>query len=283
MNELLNQISNFNIQHLTNSISIFEFGNIHKGWKDLITPAFISAITSGIVTLFINSINNNFQQRIVLHQKKYEFWLDFCKEYFSVEPFLSYMLNQAEVPWGILTTQSENEIKKVYKEWLQKWNHFYLKVLGNERIYLKKEKIDLLVINSFFTALGENINKLLITTENNGDSKISIIGKKSLSVIITRAKNLFEMNVKINSDLHVMYLDKINKFAQEQKINHDLNKNSSKEEVISTIKTMPDKVFIEFLRDNLEDTTRKLEKIVSTEPIINKIFRKINKVTKNKR
>ena len=56
MNELLNQIINFNIQHLTNSISIFEFRNIHKGWKDLITPAFISAITFGIVTLFINNI-----------------------------------------------------------------------------------------------------------------------------------------------------------------------------------------------------------------------------------
>ena len=149
MNELLNQISNFDIQNLTNTISVFQFGTLNNGWKELITPAFISALISGVVTLIINSIDNRSQQRMALYQKKCEFWLNFCKEYFSIEPFLSYMIKQSRIPFGIITMQSEDEIKAIYKDWLRKWKNFYNKVNGNERIYLEPENIDVLMLNFF--------------------------------------------------------------------------------------------------------------------------------------
>ena len=270
MNELLNQISNFNIQNLTHTTSIFQFGTINNGWKELITPAFVSAIISGLVTLFVNSIDNRTQQRMALYQKKCEFWLDFCKEYFSIEPFLSYMIKQRKIPWGILTMQSEDEIKEIYNDWLQKWKSFYNKVKGNERIYLEPERIDVLMLNSFFTSLEENLSSINII-KNEGNIETSTISSESIAKIIRRAKELFELNVKVDSELGTKYVKVLNKYSEENKQDKEKPKDLTYEQMMAIVNEMSDKAFIEFLEKNLKDTTEKLEKIVSTKSFIQKV------------
>lgn len=269
MNELLNQISNFDIQNLTNTISIFQFGDSHDRWKEIITPAFVSAIISGIVTLLVNSIDNRSQQRMALYQKKCEFWLDFCKEYFSIEPFLSYMIKQSRIPWGILTMQSEDEIKAIYKDWLQKWKNFYNKVKGNERIYLEPEKIDVLMLNSFFTSLEENLQSINIT-KNKGNIETCTINNESITKIIRRAKELFELNVKVDSEIGTKYVKVLDKYSEEKKQDKEKAKDLTYEQMIAIVNEMSDKAFIEFLEKNLKDTTEKLEKIVSTKSLLQK-------------
>ena len=270
MNELLNQISNFNIQNLTHTTSIFQFGTINNGWKELITPAFVSAIISGLVTLIVNSIDNRTQQRMALYQKKCEFWLDFCKEYFSIEPFLSYMIKQRKIPWGILTMQSEDEIKEIYNDWLQKWKSFYNKVKGNERIYLEPERIDVLMLNSFFTSLEENLSSINII-KNEGNIETSTISSESIAKIIRRAKELFELNVKVDSELGTKYVKVLNKYSEENKQDKEKPKDLTYEQMMAIVNEMSDKAFIEFLEKNLKDTTEKLEKIVSTKSFIQKV------------
>jgi len=271
MNELLNQISNFDIQNLTNTISIFQFRNSHYSLRELITPAFISAIISGIVTLIVNSIDNRSQQRMALYQKKCEFWLDFCKEYFSIEPFLSYMIKQSRIPWGISTMQSEDEIKAIYKDWLQRWKSFYNKVKGNERIYLEPEKIDVLMLNSFFTSLEENLESINIT-RNEGNIETCTISSESITKIIRRAKELFELNVEINSELGTKYVNVLNKYSsKEKKQDKEKDKALTYEQMMAIVNEMSDKAFIEFLKKNLKDTTEKLEKIVSTKSLLQKV------------
>lgn len=270
MNELLNQISNFDIQNLTHITSIFQFGTINNGWKELITPAFVSAIISGLVTLIVNSIDNRTQQRMALYQKKCEFWLDFCKEYFSIEPFLSYMIKQRKIPWGILTMQSEDEIKEIYNDWLQKWKSFYNKVKGNERIYLEPEKIDVLMLNSFFTSLEENLSSINII-KNEGNIETSTISSESIAKIIRRAKELFELNVKVDSELGTKYVKVLNKYSEENKQDKEKSKDLTYEQMMAIVNEMSDKAFIEFLEKNLKDTTEKLEKIVSTKSFMQKV------------
>lgn len=270
MNELLNQISNFDIQNLTNAISVFQFGTINNASKELITPAFISAIISGLVTLIVNSIDNRSQQRMALYQKKCEFWLDFCKEYFSIEPFLSYMIKQSRIPWGILTMQSEDEIKEIYKDWLQKWKNFYNKVNGNERIYLEPEKIDVLMLNSFFTSLEENLSNINII-KNEGSIETSTISSESIAKIIRRAKEIFELNVNVDSELGTKYVNVLNKYSEDNKRDKEKSKDLTYEQMLNLVNEMSDKAFIEFLDKNLKDTTKKLEKIVSTKSFMQKV------------
>ena len=95
---------------------------------------------------------------------------------------------------GIITSQNEEEIKKIYKEWLNKWKNFYKKVVGNEKIYLEPEGINLLILNAFFTALEENLNNIKIK-KNNGEIKTFTIAPNSLKQIIRSAKQIFLTNL----------------------------------------------------------------------------------------
>ena len=54
MNEFFNQFSSFNIQDFTNNITVFQFKDLQSNWQDTLSPAFVSAIISGIVTFLIN-------------------------------------------------------------------------------------------------------------------------------------------------------------------------------------------------------------------------------------
>lgn len=96
---------------------------------------------------------------------------------------------------------------------MQKWKHFYEKVRGNERIYLEPEKIEVSMINSFFTALDENIENLSIT-KNIGNIETYTISSESITKIITRAKKIFEMNAKIDSDSSIKYFKILDKYTK---------------------------------------------------------------------
>lgn len=275
MNEFFNQFSSFNIQDFTNNITVFQFKDLQSNWQDTLSPAFVSAIISGIVTFLINYYGNRVQQRMALYNKKYEFWLDFCKEYFSIEPFLSYMIQQKDIPSGIFTNQTEDEIKTIYNNWLQKWKHFYEMVRGNERIYLEPEKIEVSMINSFFTALDENLENLSIT-KNIGNIKTYTISAESITRMITRAKKIFEMNAKIDSDSSIKYFKILDKYTKKYQNNNKKNKKKklSYDEMFIILEKMSDDGFVEALKDNLDDTTKKLTKLVLTESFMQKISAK---------
>ena len=269
MNQILEHISNYNIENFTNAI--FQYGEINNEWDRLIIPVIVSAILSGGITFLINLLNTKNVERQALYQKKYEFWLDFSKDYFTLQPFLKYMLRRENLTLGIITLQSEEEIKKSYRDWLIKWKNFYKKVVGNEKIYLEPEGINMLIVNAFFTAFKNNLETLEIV-KNKGNIETFSIKPDSLKKIIRDAKNLFELNLDINSKLAEKYLKFLDNYTNIKDKNEKLTYNQMRE----IVDNLSDNAFIDIVLSDINETEQKLEKIVCVESITQKAKRNFN-------
>lgn len=224
--------------------------------------AIISALISGAISFTIYNFQTKNQQRLALYQKKYEFWLDFCKEYFSIEPFLRYMIKPTNRMLGIITTQNKDEIISIYSDWLTKWETFYKKVQGNECVYLVPQKIDVLALNAFFTALKENLEKLDIIENKNLSTNLTVISADSVAEVIRNAKVLFESSLELNSSSAMLYVKNLNKYIENDKDKN--NKKYNYNEMLEIVNALSDNAYIDFLENNLNDTSNKLYKIVST-------------------
>lgn len=238
----------------------------------------LTLIGSIIIPLLIYQLTAHFQKRLALHQKKYEFWLSFSKEYFILEPILKYMIKAKKSMIGVTSFQNKEEIQKIYNDWLNRWDKFYQLVEGNEKIYLEQEGISFLVLNSFFTALRNNIETMEII-ENKGNIETTTISHNSISKIINDAKKIFEINVDINSETRKKYTNILDKYTEADKKKYKKEDTSkfTYEQMLKIVDELSDDAFLVFLENNLSDISDKLEKIVNIKSLFEKFCFSVKK------
>lgn len=238
----------------------------------------LTLIGSIIIPIVVYQLTTYFQKRSALYQKKYEFWLSFSKEYFILEPFLKHMIIAKKSKMGITSFQNKEEIQKKYNEWLNQWDKFYQLVKGNEKIYLEQEGISFLVLNSFFTALNNNIETMEII-ENKGNIEITTISSNSINKIINEAKKIFENNLDINSKTRRDYTNILNNLSEVDKKKYK-NEDTGKltySEMKNIIDKLSDDAFLLFLENSLNDISDKLENIVNIKSLFEKFCTFIKK------
>ncbi len=246
-------------------------------WESIKNPAIVAALISAIVTGAINLRNGKIAQLSTLYNHKYEFWLDFSKKFFRIKPFLEHMINPINYLMGVITFQDEHAIIQNFREWLNKWKDFYNIVVENEKIYMEPEEIDALMLNSFFTAFENNLNNLDIK-KNLGNGNTFTISQESINNILTEAKEIFENYLRQETRLFFQYLNVLNKHSKKDRKKYkNIQKNLSYDEMKSIVNELSNKAFLELIKINLADTTEKIEKIASIEPMHKKIFFKIKK------
>lgn len=263
MELFMNKLSDIFISYFTNKNSI------------IYNPAIISALVSATVSICIFYLNSNIQKRMALYQNHYKFWLDFSKNYFSVEPFIKHIVNSRKYSCGI-TLKNNEETKKIYETWLLRWDNFYELVRGNEKIYLANKNIHFLLLDSFFKSVKENIDNLDFT-KNNDNYNVYSISPKSISNIIKRAKQLFEYNLYTDKELELQYNKILKNYSNSYIKNNVILTKTTQNERKKIIEDISNEAFIEILENNINDISNKISDIVSIKPFYMILFDKIKK------
>lgn len=246
-------------------------------WNFFKNPAIIAALISTVVTGFINLKNGESAKLSALYNHKYKFWLDFSKKFFRIKPFLDRMINPFNCSAGIITYQGKVETLKNFSKWIVEWNEFNELVNENEVIYMRPQEIDTLLLNCFFTSLKEHLPRLDLK-ENLGNIETYTIPSEFINKVFIDAKKYFDDNVREDSKLFYQYLKILDKKSKNKKSKYnEIAKFLNDTDIDNIMNKLSNEIFLELIKLNLDDISKKLEEIVSIEPVPKKIFFKIKK------
>lgn len=260
----------YNINEILNQEVILNFFyEANKVWSLQDTMYLLSLVISVFATIIIPivifKLNTKNQKLQALHQKKYEFWLEFSKSFFLMENSLSLLLKADNFEFGVIYQCSKQDIINNLQKLINYWNHFYDLVEGNQKIYLEPNYINVFILQTLFSSIKNLIESdELIITESKG---FSVLSPETIKKIISDARSLFENNVKRlgNKQQEKTYIDNLNYYIRKYKNSSisEIEENLTPEEKQKYINTISNKAYLDFVHSNFTDISNKILNIVN--------------------
>lgn len=244
-----------NFQEILNHVTVYFNVVVEKhnffDWLHII----ISIIATIIIPTIIFKLNTENQKLQALYQSKYEFWLEFNKEFSIFKSAIFRIFDPSNLKFDYPMAASPEQFRSNLNDLVDRWKTFYLKIEGNEKIYLVPYGINILLLRAFISALD-----MWLKDSNNLpqdlDQEISIIKSSSLRELFRVTRNIFINNIMKDTDLRKKYENYLEKYK------NDIDLNSNNAELKICLEEKFDSAFWEYIRDELFDTEKKLLKIL---------------------
>ena len=252
----------FNIEYINQFFFFIKEAMEQNNWWK--TP-FYSAIFSGVILWYINYLNRENQKLQALYQKKYEFWLEFGKSFFIMQNAILFLLKKENLHFGVVYSVSSEELSNNLSKLVSQWRKFFEMVDGNQKIYLEPENINVLLLQSFVSALREMLENNEL--EMNERDELTTLTATSMNNLVTKAKLLFENNLKRlgGSQLENSYLNALEYYIEKSKksSNVEIDKTLSYERKLEIINQISNNAYLDIVSSNFSDISEKILNIVN--------------------